>query len=222
VTSAEWIAWQLTDSAFPAGGFTHSCGLESAAQHGDAVNADDVCRLALTVVRQAGRGALPFVAAAHRAPDDLPAWDRSSDLFLNQRVSNRASRSQGRAFLYAASQIFPEARLQRLADRMRQEELCGHHAPVFGAVLRYVDVDADTTARLFLYQAARAVTAAGVRLGLIGVFDGQRLHPAIAGEIERTTESCRDVRPADVAHTAPILDLLQSTHDRLYSRLFQS
>jgi urease accessory protein UreF len=30
------------------------------------------------------------------------------------------------------------------------------------------------------------------------------------------------VGPLDIAQTAPLLDLFQSMHDRLYSRLFQS
>jgi len=220
--SAWFRVWQLVDSAFPSGGFTHSGGLESAVQHGDVRTVDDLQRIALVAVRQAGWGGLPFVAAAHRAPGDLPELDARIDVFLNQPVSNRASRAQGAALLNAALRIFPDAPLRSIADVVRRDEVAGHHAPMCGAVLAALDVDLDVTMRIFLYQAARTVVSAGVRLGIAGAFDGQRVQAGAAGEIERTLDRCRGLTVDDVAHTAPILDVYQSTHDRLYSRLFQS
>ena len=217
-----WLVWQLVDSAFPSGGFTHSGGLEAAAQHGDVASIEDVERTARMAVRQAGRLMLPIVLAAHRTPGDFASLDALADLVLNQPVGNRASRAQGLAFLSSAARIFPQPSLQRLEETVHTEAHAGHHAPIFGVVLSTLGLDADETSRLFLHQAGRTVTAAGVRLGLLGVFDAQRLQPALAREIETTLERCRSLRLPDIAQTAPILDLFQSTHDRLYSRLFQS
>jgi urease accessory protein len=173
-------------------------------------------------VRKAGWGGLPFVAAAHRAPGDLAELDARIDLFLNQPVSNRASRAQGAALLNAALRIFPDAPLGSIADVVRGDGVCRHHAPICGAVLAALDVDLDVSMRLFLYQTARTVVSAGVRLGIAGAFDGQRVQAGTAEEIERTLDRCRNLTVDDVAQTAPILDVYQSTHDRLYSRLFQS
>ena len=220
--SEPWLIWQLVDSGFPAGGFAHSGGLEAAAQHGEVTKVDDVKRTALTAVRQAGRLMLPIVLSAHRSPDDIASLDAVADLLLNQPVSNRASRAQGLAFLSSVARIFPNAAVQKLAGAVSATGQGGHHAPIFGAVLSCLGVDADTAGRLFLYQAGRTVTSAGVRLGLLGVFDAQRLQPGLSREIEATLVSCRGLGPSDAAQTAPLLDLFQSTHDRLYSRLFQS
>ncbi len=214
--------WQLVDSGFPAGGFTHSGGLEAAMHHGDVHTPSDVERVTVATIRQAGVGALPLVIAAHGDEHLLGPLDTTADLFLNQPVSNRASRSQGRGLLSAATRIFPEANLSHFGERVERESLCGHHAPIFGVVMAALAVDTDTTARLFLYQSARGVISAAVRLGLIGVFDGQWLQSGVAGEIERTLVDCRDRPSVGIAQTAPILDLFQSTHDQLYSRLFQS
>ena len=218
----ELLLWQLSDSAFPGGGFTHSGGFEAAFQHGEGRLPEDVRRIALLAVRQAGRGAAPFVVAAHREPANLAALDARIDLFLNQPVSNRASRAQGLALASTAARVFPTVALHQLAESVKSDRVHGHHAPIFGAVLNALSVDAETTARLFLYLSARSVISSAVRLGAIGTFEGQRFQRDVADEIDRTLEACRHITPDDAAQTAPILDLYQSTHDRLYSRLFQS
>jgi urease accessory protein len=218
----ELLLLQLSDSAFPGGGFTHSGGFEAACQHGEARGPDDVRRIAQTAVRQAGRGALPFVMAAHRDPAALSQLDARVDLFLNQPVSNRASRAQGCALVSTAAQVFPGAAVGRLAETVKLDQLCGHHAPIFGALFRALSIDEEATARLWLYQSARTVISAAVRLGVIGMFDAQRLQHAVGTEIVLTYAACRDIPSDEAAQTAPILDLHQSMHDRLYSRLFQS
>ena len=213
---------QLSDSAFPGGGFTHSGGLEAAVHHGEARTPEDVDRIARMAVRQAGCGALPFLIAAHRDRADLPRLDARIDLFLNQPVSNRASRAQGLALLNTAAQVFTGPAVRRLAEGVAANRLHGHHAPIFGALLGGLSLDADAAGRLFLYQSARGVISSAVRMGVIGMFDGQRIQCAIGDEITRTLDECRDRPVEDATQTAPVLDLYQSTHDRLYSRLFQS
>lgn len=222
MTAPSFLVWQLADSAFPSGGFTHSGGLEAAVRHGDVTTATDVGRVALAAIRQAGWGGIPFVRAAHRDWRELPALDALSDLFLNQPVSHRASRLQGLAFVNTSLRVFSEPRLRPIADCISLQGLAGHYAPIFGAVTAALGVDLDTSSRLFLFQSGRSVIAAGIKVGIIGMFDGQRLQSELTPEIESTLECCRDLPPSEVAQTSPILDLYQSTHDRLYSRLFQS
>jgi urease accessory protein len=211
-----FLLWQLADSGFPAGGFAHSGGLEAAVHHGEVVSLADVHRLAGLAVRQAGRASLPFVLAAHATPDRLPELDAFVDLVLNQPVSNRASRAQGVAFLGSARKIFDDARVRAVAERVARHGLAGHHAPVFGAVLAALDVDADTAARLCLYQVGRTITSAAVRLGVAGVFDAQRVQASLAAVIDDTIARSRHLDVTDVAQVAPLFDLFKSTQDRLY------
>src|SRR5688572_27307111 len=104
-----FLVWQLVDSAFPAGGFAHSGGLEASVHHGHVADSVTLRAFACQAIAQAGRSALPLVTAAHQNPEDLAELDRLSDAFLSSPVANRASRAQGRAFLTASARSFPQA-----------------------------------------------------------------------------------------------------------------
>jgi urease accessory protein len=205
----EWLIWQLADSAFPTGGFAHSAGLESACQQGEVDSVEQFVRHSIT---QSGRGALPLVGAAHECPGDLSELDALCDAFLSNFVANRASRIQGRAFLLAARRAFPS-----LPDFSAT-----HYAPLFGGVCRALGVSRRTTQALFLHIACRGVLAAAVRLGIIGSNAAQRLQADVAPHLEQTLAQCERLSPEDIAQAAPLIDLWQSMHDRIYSRLFQS
>ena len=100
--------------------------------------------------------------------------------------------------------------------------MAGHYAPLFGGVFNLLDVALVDTQRAFLFMSVRGVTSAAVRLGLIGAYEAQTLHADVATRIDTIIQECGALAPDEIAQTAPLIDLFQSTHDRLYSRLFQS
>lgn len=237
------LVWQLVDSAFPTGAFAHSLGLEAAWQHGEVVTGDDVRRFTEATVLQAGTASLPLVNAAWRQPDRLPEWDALNDAFLSNAVANRASRQQGRTFTASAARIWTSPALEELHRRAASTPnlqsptskelptpkaqspppaMYAHVAPITGAVCAALAVPLETTQRLVLYAAARGVLSAAVRLGIIGSYEAQRLQSDAAAVMARVLARCREAGPADLAQTAPIIDIVQGAHDRLYSRLFQS
>lgn len=207
--STSWLLLQLSDSAFPAGGFQHSSGLEAAMQLGEL---RDPRAHFLQWLEQLGRAALPMVSAAHESPEQLPALDERMDAFLANHVLRRASRTQGRAFLETCGRIFGT----------KLEAPHAHHAPVFGAVLRALGVALEDAQRLYLSQGLRGLSSAAVRLNALGTHQAQALLASLAPELERVLRACAPLRAGDLAQTAPLLDLFASCHDRLYSRLFLS
>jgi urease accessory protein len=216
-----YLLWQLIDSAFPSGGFAHSSGLEASVHHGRVDSGAEVMAFARQALSQAGRSALPIVSASHCDSGRLLELDRLSDVFLSNPVANRASRAQGRALLTSASRSFSLAKLAAIEEQ-GSHGLCAHHAPIFGAVFRTLEIDLVETQRAFLFTTIRGVASAAVRLGLLGAYEAQAVQMAASASIQRTIDRCGWLAPADIAQTAPLLDLCQSTHDRLYSRLFQS
>lgn len=221
MSQSTWRVWQLVDSAFPAGGFAHSFGLEAAWQQGE-VDAASLPAFVRDLVVQAGQSALPFVLAAFDEVDRLFAIDERQDAFLRNGVANRASRVQGRAWLGTIERSFPLAHVRGFCDGVKARPGARHFAPVFGATLAVLDVDRDTAASMFLFGVARGTLSAAVRLGIAGTTDAQRMLSECADALDRTTARCHDLTIDDAAQTAPLVDLWQASHDRLYSRLFQS
>ena len=217
---SDWLTWQIVDSAFPTGVFAHSWGLEAAWQQGE-VNDLDALRIFLEAsIQQAGHASLPLVNDAHRSPDQLEALDALADAFLLNAVANRASRIQGRTLLGTAGRIWPSATLAAL--QTRADATCAHVAPVAGTTFRAIGLPLPTVQRVVLYGAARGVLSAAVRLGIAGSFEAQRMQYECSPWLERIADRCGSLSIDGLAQTAPVLDLLQAGHDRLYSRLFQS
>ena len=216
------LVWQLIDSSFPSGGFAHSAGLEACVQHGHVADSESARAFARHALAQCGRSALPLVTAAHHASDSLKELDSLSDVFLWNPVANRASRAQGRALLTSVSRSFHDSDVGALEAQVRVGGMAGHHAPLFGRIFSMLDIGIEDTQRAFLFIAARGVSSAAVRLGIMGAYEAQTMQRELATHISTVMRDCGALNPHDIAQTAPLIDLFQATHDRLYSRLFQS
>ena len=217
---SDWLTWQIVDSAFPTGLFAHSGGLESAWQHGEIPDAAALRGFLDASILQCGHAVLPLVNAAYTAPERLAEIDRRADAFLLNPVANRASRVQGRTLLATAARVWPSPALTALAARANHT--LAHVAPLWGAVFQALGVALPTAQRMALFGASRGILSAAVRLGIAGSYEAQRLQSACAPLLEQVAGRCTALTLDDLAQTAPLLDLLQAGHDRLYSRLFQS
>jgi urease accessory protein len=217
---SDWLTWQVVDSAFPTGSFAHSWGLESAWQHGEVDGPAALRQFLEASVHQAGYAALPLVNAAFDAPEKLELLDDLAEVFLINVVANRASRVQGRTLAATAARVWPTPGLERL--EIRVQATYAHGAPVSGAVFKTLGLSRESTQRVVLYGVAKGVLSAAVRLGIVGSYEAQRIQQTCGPWLDRVAAECADLSAADLAQTAPLIDMLQGGHDRLYSRLFQS
>ena len=217
-----WLLWQLADSAFPVGGFAHSGGLEAAWQSGEIASREELVGFLQASLTQWARGAVPFLAAVHAAPQRLKELDRYCDAFLSNHIANRASRLQGQSLLLACERIFDSAAIAELRRQLLQQDLPGHLAPTFGAVTRLLELSRGAAVRLFLFSLLRGAVTSAVRLGISGPLEAQAIQHRLGPSAEAAAILGLSLPLDDLAQTAPILDLLQGAQDRLYSRLFQS
>ncbi len=221
-SAADWLIWQLADSAFPSGGFTHSAGLEAAWQQGEVQSDEELSDFIRAHLVQSGRSALPFVNEAFHQAERFAGLDSLCDAFLSNHVANRGSRAQGQAFLLAAANTFSCPRLRSFRTTVTRQRLAAHFAPVFGVVLSALQVSHASCVRLFLFISLRTLLGSAVRLGLIGPLAAQALQTRLVPEAERVAVRCAALGVAEVAQTCPLLDVWHGAHDRLYSRLFQT
>ena len=217
---SDWLTWQVVDSAFPTGAFAHSGGLESAWQHGEIDDVKGLIAFIRASLLQTGYGVFPLLNAAHTSPERLEALDARADTFLVNAVANRASRIQGRALLGTLTRVWPSPALAELSRRATRSS--AHVAPVSGAAFRAVGLPLATAQQVVAFAAVRTILSAAVRLGIVGSYEAQRLQAECAPWLDDLLERCRSLEQDDLAQTAPVIDLLQARHDRLYSRLFQS
>jgi urease accessory protein len=91
-----------------------------------------------------------------------------------------------------------------------------------GVVFRHLGLPLATAQRITIFSASRGVLSAAVRLGLVGSYEAQRMLHTHGEWLDVVAARCRALTCDDLAQTAPISDILQAEHDRLYSRLFQS
>ena len=240
-SSCDPIVWQLIDSAFPSGSFVHSGGLEAARYWKLIETPDDLCEFLRHSLVQIGRSTLPFISESYHDLDRFQVLDAEFDAFLTNHVANRASRSQGRAFLTAAEIAFrsrlgrstsgslndhEETRrswwLTKLRDGMVHPTTATHLPVVFGAVTRLLVIPLATALRIFLYTTQRDLISAAVRLNIVGSLTAQAMQFELIEFTERVATHCETLRSRDAALTASLIDLMHATHDRLYTRLFQS
>lgn len=214
-----WLVLQLADSAFPTGGFAHSAGLEAHVQAGELASLEQYCS---ELVEQLAHGSLPIVAAVWDSPDRLDELDAFTRATLWSHVAHRASRTQGRALLDVAARSFGHEPLVAARARLATLQLGGHLAPVYGFVTRTLGVPRHEALATFLHLGLRGTLSAAVRLGVCGPTEAQALHHRLHPVLEAGLATASTLRAEDVAQTSPLVELVQATHDRLYSRLFQS
>ena len=122
----------------------------------------------------------------------------------------------------AASRAFGCDTIAGVCAEIRNHRLHGHLPPVFGFCMAHLGVEEIESVRLFLFLVLRGLVSAAVRLGVVGPLEGQAIQRRMYDQTEALAVGSVSIDREEAAQTAPLLDLLQGTQDRLYSRLFQS
>lgn len=208
----------LADSALPAGGYAFSNGLEGAYQLGllDACGAlEEFVRSALMA---AAYGEMPFIHSCYAESDDEALADMLYfyDALIAAPAMRRASLILGKNWLRLMAGLYPKVEFTTLRPAP------AHYTVVFGLALKATGFAQADAQRLYMFQVLRDQLSAAVRLGVVGPLEATRKQWGLYGHCEELLAEVAGRPYAQATRCAPQLDIAQSTHDDLYSRLFQS
>jgi urease accessory protein len=213
--------WQA-DGTFPSGSFAFSGGLEGALALRPGMPADEFAQLVASIIRHRwatfDRIAL---LRAFRAGGDLPAIaavDHDVEASTLIAPLRHGSRRNGASFLAAHARLDNEL-AGRLRAAIRVGDCLGHIAVMQGAVWFTVGLDEELAQVTSGYAAASGLITAAVRLGAVGVLQGQGVLSDCLPLIEQLAAE-RVSEDADMESFLPFLDVACARHELADLKLF--
>jgi urease accessory protein len=218
------LAW--LSPGFPVGAFSYSQGLEAAAESGAVGDRSSLQNWVRAVVT-AGTGRIDadILLEAHRAAatDDINALAGANRRGVTFRATSEIaleSAAQGAAFLGTCRTAWPDPFLDRWAATLDGDAVC--YAAAVGAAMARAAVPADWALAGYLQAMAASLVSAGLRLGIVGQSDGQRIIAALEPVIATAVAAASNRTPDCFGTATFAVELASMTHETQYSRLFRS
>jgi urease accessory protein len=208
---------------FPTGAFSYSHGLEAEAHSGTVRDRASLERwIAAILSHGSGRIDAAILRAAHEAAvaRDDDALDRANARGLAFRATPELAleaSGPGAAFLATCRAAWAEPFL----DAWREDGgVC--YPAALGAALGRAGVPVGAALLGYLHAFAANLVSAGLRLGLVGQTDGQRILAALEPVIAASCRAALAREPADFGSSTIAADLASIAHETQYTRLFRS
>jgi urease accessory protein len=215
------LAW--LSPSFPTGAFSYSHGLEAAAEAGTVRDRASLQTWVAAIVTQgSGRIDADILCDAYRVAQTgdlavLTAANRRGLAFRATAELALEAAQQGEAFLSTCVIAWPDPFLRAWNPG---EGVCLPAA--FGAAAACAAIALDDALLGYLHAFASNLMSAGLRLGLIGQTDGQRILAGLEPLIASAAAAGKRRDPADFGSATFAVDLASMVHETQYSRLFRS
>jgi urease accessory protein len=220
------LAW--LSPGFPVGSFAFSHGLEAAVASG-AVRDRNSLQLWLSaiVVSGGGRVDADILRDTYRASS---AGDIGALINANRRgVAFRATAetrlettAQGAAFLATCRAAWPNPFLHCWAEGLSESGGAVCYAAAVGAATAQAGIALDCALLGYLQALASNLVSAGLRLGIIGQTDGQRIVAALEPVISAAVAGALTRDPEAFGSATFAVELASMAHETQYTRLFRS
>jgi urease accessory protein len=224
------LYWLLTwfSPGFPIGAFSYSHGLETAAASGRVHDKETLQRWTAAILTHgAGRMDADILRDAHRAASaqDLEALAATNARGLAFRGTSEMAletTAQGEAFLSTCRAAWPDPLLERWGTMLGAagERVC--HAAAAGAATARAGVPLGCALSAYLQAMAANLVSAGLRLGIVGQTDGQRILAALEPVVGTAVASALTRNPTGFGGATLAIELASMAHETQYSRLFRS
>jgi urease accessory protein len=216
------LAW--LSPGFPIGAFSYSHGLEAAAEAGRVRDRASLQGwIAAVVALGSGRIDADILGDAHRAAaaNDVEMLSAANRCGLAYRATAELAletSAQGEAFLAMCRAAWAEPFCTLWAASL--DAVC--HSAAVGAAMARAGIPLGYALIAYLQAVAANLVSAGLRLGIVGQSDGQRILAALEPiVIEAAAAAIARDRAAFGAATFAV-DLASMAHETQYTRLFRS
>jgi urease accessory protein len=218
---------QFGDSMFPIGGFSFSCGLESAVQTGVVKDRATLHEFARTALDQAARGDGIALVAAHRA---ATAGDVEALIAIDAQVFARKpsderrlmSTRMGRKFTEIGVEIVGAPLLETWLDRITAGATPGTYPIALAINFAAQGLSPRDAFVVHQYGVATAILGAALRLMRVSHVDTQAMLYDLNARAEAAYETAAAARLSDMAGFAPLADILAAVHTKAHVRLFMN
>lgn len=220
--------FQLCDSNFPIGAFSHSYGLESYIQENQVHNQPSLLKWLNVYLQEqliyTDGLASRLVYEALETNDLESVWklDRMLTMQNLPRETREGSQRMGERMLKLVETLYDIPVLEAYRKRIKQKKSFGHPAIVFTMVGHHLQVDKSTTTLYYLYSTVSSLVQNAVRAIPLGQTAGQKTIMEFQTSLHKATEKIQQLDPDDFGIVSPGLELSQMKHERVNIRIFMS
>jgi urease accessory protein len=220
---------QISDTAFPIGGYAYSNGLEAMYKLGYVGSERDVREFVQVQIEETlGRCDLPILFQSHAAAarhdlDVLVDIDLLGHALKTIPVYRDASQRMGRRLLEVVNATFADLHAATLFNQLAKEgKAHGHQAVAFGTATSDLGVSARDAAAAFAQAAIQAYVGAAVRLSVIGQSAAQQIASSLHPVADAVISQAAMMSPSEMGGYSPVIDFAGLVHAGLHGRQFSS
>jgi urease accessory protein len=218
---------QFGDSMFPIGGFSFSCGLESAIQEGVVADVATLRAFARTAVEQAARGDGIALIAAHRAAasGDVDALIRIDQQVHARKLSDEMrtmSVRMGKKFTEMGVRVIGAPLLRRWRECIDTSVTPGCYPVALAVNFAAQGLPAREAFVVHQYGLAATILSAALRLMKISHVETQTILYELNGRADAGYAHAAAARLSDMSGYAPLTEILAAVHAKAHVRLFMN
>ncbi|WP_338469740.1 urease accessory protein UreF [Niallia sp. XMNu-256] len=220
--------FQMCDSNFPTGAFSHSYGLETYIQedkiHDQATFLQWLHAYVFEQLIYSDGLASRLVYESLEKEDFQQVWriDRKLAVQNLPRETREGTHRIGERMLSLVQSLYDIPILSDYRERINKKQSFGHPAIVFTIVGHHLEVPKSTTILYYLYSTVSSLVQNAVRAIPLGQTAGQKTIQEFNNTLIEATEKILHLHEEDFGIVSPGLELSQMKHERVNIRIFMS
>ncbi|RHW32455.1 urease accessory protein UreF [Neobacillus notoginsengisoli] len=220
--------FQLCDSNFPTGAFSHSFGLESYIQDNLVMDQETFYQWLQVYLHEqliyTDGLACRLVYEALSNEDFERIWELDRLLTVQNlpRETREGTQMIGSRMLKIAESLFGFPILANYREELKRKNAFGHPSIVFTMVAHGLGVTKANTALYYLYSTISSLVQNGVRAIPLGQTAGQLITHHFMSDLAKAVEKILTLSEDDFGIVSPGLELSQMKHERVNVRIFMS